>query len=215
MRLAVPGAMMALILGAATAAAETPFEREVLTALNAARTEPSAYAAGLQQYRAYFRGSLLRYPGQEKDLETREGVKAVDEAVAFLEHQAPLRPMEPSPLLATSAADLAADQAEGGTGHDGSDGSTPADRARRHGGGGFIAEVIAYGPIDAADVIRQLIIDDGVADRGHRAILYSPELRFAGVACGPHAEFGAMCVIDLSISSDGRQPADHRRAPAS
>ena len=204
MRFGIPGALIALMAVSASAAAETPLEHQVLTALNAARTDPAAFAAGLKQYRTYFHAKLLRYPGLGADIETQEGVKVVDETIAFLGHQAPLKPVESASLLAASAEDLASDQAEGGTGHQSSDGATPADRARRHGGGGYIAEVISYGSVDATDVVRQLIIDDGVADRGHRGIVYSPELRFAGVSCGPHAEFRTMCVIDLSISPDGR-----------
>jgi len=207
MRLDVPGAIMALFACATAAAAQTPFERQVLVALNAARTDPAAYAAGLKRYRTYFHGKLVHYPGADAEMETDEGVAVVDEAIAFLGHRAPLAPVAAAPLLAASAADLVADQAQGGTGHESKDGSTPSDRARRQGGGDFIAEVIAYGPIDAADVVRQLIIDDGVADRGHRGILYSPELRFAGVACGPHPEYRTMCVIDLSATQDGRAPA--------
>ena len=185
-------------------AAETSLEAQVLAALNSARTDPQNYARGLQRYRTYFDGDLIRYPGQAADLQTEEGVAAVDEAIAFTGRQPALAPVDGAPLLAASAADLAADQASGGIGHSGSDGSSPADRARRHGGGGYVAEVIAYGPVDAADVVRQLIIDDGVPDRGHRSILYSPELRFAGVACGHHPEYRVVCVIDLGIRSDGR-----------
>jgi uncharacterized protein YkwD len=213
MRFGVFGAIFVLLGGGPAAVAETPFEHQVLVALNAARTDPAAYAEGLKRYRTYFRGNVLRYPGLDAEMETQEGVKVVDEAIDFLGRQAALAPVQAAPLFAASAADLVADQAQGGTGHESSDGATPADRARRHGGGGYIAEVIAYGPIDADDVVRQLVIDDGVADRGHRNIIYSPELRFAGVACGPHPEYRTMCVIDLSISPDGRNPeARPRRA---
>lgn len=206
MRFGVFGAVVAVSLCTATAAAETPFERQVLAALNAARTDPAAYAAGLKQYRTYFHAKLIHYPGQDAEMETQEGVRVVDETISFLSRQEPLAPVVRVPLFAASAADLVADQAQGGTGHESSDGQTPSDRARRHGGGSFVAEVIAYGPIDAADVVRQLIVDDGVSDRGHRNIIYSPELRFAGVACGPHPEYRTMCVIDLSITPDGHAP---------
>lgn len=196
----------AVVLCAAPAMAETPFERQVLVALNAARADPAAYATGLKQYRTFFHARLLHYPCMEADIETQEGVKVVDETIAFLGRQVALTPVAAAPLFAASAADLVADQAHGGTGHKGNDGSTPADRTRRHGGGGFIAEVIAYGPVDPADVVRQLIVDDGVSDRGHRSILYSPELRFAGVSCGPHPEYRTMCVIDLGVTPDGTYP---------
>lgn len=189
------------------AESQTPFERQIFEQLNEARTRPAAYAKALRTYRTYFRGNMLRYPQQTADLETEEGVAAVDEAIAVLTGQAPLAPVANAPLLALVAADHVADQAKSGdVGHDGSDGGGPGDRATRRGGGAFVAEVIAYGPVDAVDVVRQLIVDDGVADRGHRGILYSPELRFAGIACGSHPEFRTMCVIDLSITPDGRYP---------
>lgn len=217
MRFGVVSAMIALLvgaLGAVLAGAETPFEHQVLVELNAARTDPVSYAEGLKRYRTYFHGNALRYPGFDAEMETQEGTAVVDEAIGFLGRQPALIPVQGAPLLAAGAADLVADQAQGGTGHESSDGATPADRAQRRGGGGFIAEVIAYGPIDAADVVRQLVIDDGVADRGHRNILFSPELRFAGVACGPHPEYRTMCVIDLSISPDGRNPEAKPRSAA-
>jgi uncharacterized protein YkwD len=199
--------------GAASGA--TAFEQQVLVALNQARADPSAYARSLQHYRTYFRANLLHYPGQDTDIETQEGVKVVDEAIAFLANRAPLQPVQSSALLGATAGDLVADQSGSGeTGHEGADGSSPGDRARRHGGGLYVAEVIAYGPIDAADVVRQLIVDDGVADRGHRTILYSTELRFAGVACGPHPEFRTMCVIDLGATADGREPGGSARTAA-
>jgi uncharacterized protein YkwD len=200
--------------GANCGSAETPLERAVLAALNSARADPAAYAHGLEQYRGYFHANLVRYPGLEADLETEEGVAAVDEAIAILNRQKSLAPVQNAPLLAASAGDLVASQANGGTGHQGGDGTSPADRVRRHGGGGFVAEVIAYGSTDAADVVRQLIVDDGVVGRGHRNILYSPELRFAGVACGPHPEFRTMCVIDLGVAADGSYPAPPGRSMA-
>lgn len=199
---------------AASAGAETPFERQVLAALNAARANPAAYADGLRRYRAFFHANLLRLPGIDADIETEEGVGVVDETIGFLGRQIPLHPVEGAPLFAASAADLVADQARGGTGHEGRDGATPAERVRRHGGGGLVAEVIAYGAVDAADVVRQLIVDDGVADRGHRSIVYSPQLRFAGVACGPHPEYRTMCVIDLGLTPDGRYPGRARGTAA-
>ena len=196
-------------------AAQTPFERQVLDALNFARTDPIGYAATLKRYRAMFRDNIVTMPGAEVDYETSEGVAVVDETIAFLERQAPLAPVAPATLLEGSAVDHVADQGvSGATGHEGRDGSTPGDRVARRGGGKFVAEVIAYGPTDAVDAVRQLIVDDGVSDRGHRSVLYAPELKYAGVSCGPHKEYRTMCVIDLGITADGRQGPPARIASA-
>jgi uncharacterized protein YkwD len=60
------------------------------------------------------------------------------------------------------------------------------------------AENISYGYDDARDVVRQLIIDSGVPTRGHRHNIFGGAYRLAGVACGPHRAYGAMCTIDFA-----------------
>lgn len=188
--------------------AQTPFERQVLDILNLARTNPAAYAETIKRYRTYFHAKIVSLPDAPADIETEEGVAVVDETINFLNRQAALSPVTTSSLLESSAADHVRDQSVSGeTGHEGSDGSSPSQRVRRRGGGAYVAEVIAYGPVDAADAVRQLIIDDGVEDRGHRVILFSPELKFAGVSCGKHPEFETMCVIDLAETPDAREEA--------
>jgi len=206
---------LALLALSGRACAATAFEQQVLAELNSARADPAGYAGSLRQYRTYFHANFVHFPGQAADVETQEGVKVVDETIAFLASRASLQPIQASALLGSVAMDLVADQsASGETGHAGADGASPSDRSRRRGGGAYVAEVIAYGSMDAADVVRQLIVDDGVADRGHRSILYSSDLRFAGVACGPHPEFRTMCVIDLAATADGNAPGRGARSVA-
>jgi uncharacterized protein YkwD len=74
------------------------------------------------------------------------------------------------------------------------------ERIERHGTvlQGVIGENIAYGPSDPRRLVMQLIIDDGVPDRGHRKNLYNSKFNSAGVACGPHPDFGTMCVINFA-----------------
>jgi hypothetical protein len=45
------------------------------------------------------------------------------------------------------------------------------------------------------DVIEDMLIDDGVADRGHRRNVYDSRARTAGIACGPHPRYGTVCVM--------------------
>ena len=188
-------------LSAVPAPAAT-FEQQVLIALNAARANPGAMADALRTYRSQFRGKLVRYAGSNVSLMTQEGVTPVDEAIDFLSHQSAVTPLAATEGLADGAAEHVADQgARGGIGHGGSDGSSPFERIERHGGQQNVAEVIQYGADQPIDVIRQLIVDDGVASRDHRRILFDPGLRFAGVACGLHRDYGRMCVIDFATSS--------------
>lgn len=190
----------------ATAPSREPaLEAGVLAEINFARTDPRAYAARLRVYRGYFRGRIVRYPGNPDGLLTAEGVWPVDEAIDFLEKQRPLPPLAPSDLLALAAGDHVAEIGPRGvTGHASANGDRAPDRVKRRGGGGNVGEVITFGPPSAVEVVRQLIVDDNVPDRSHRRILYEPELRFAGVRCGPHKRYRKMCVVNLGWSVNGK-----------
>lgn len=180
-------------------------ERAVLSELNRARTGPAVFAHSLRDQRAWYHGNLIVRPGAGAAFLTQEGAAAVDEAASFVDGEAAEAPLMPAPVLAAAAADHQLDQhGSGMTGHAGRDGSTPADRVRRRGGGSYVGEVIAYGTTDPADIVRQLIIDDGVADRGHRRLLYDASLRYAGVSCGAHPVYRYMCVVTLGRTADGR-----------
>ncbi|RYY23106.1 MAG: CAP domain-containing protein [Sphingomonadales bacterium] len=180
-------------------------EQQVLAEINFARTRPSAYAERLRVYRTYFKGRIVYYPGNPNGLRTTEGVKAVDEAIRFLDRQAPLEPIEASRLLARAAADHVTEQGpRGATGHLSANGANPRDRVQKRGGGNYVAEVITYGPPSATEVVRQFIVDDDVPGRGHRKTLFAAEMRFAGVACGPHRVYRTMCVAELGRKPDGQ-----------
>lgn len=197
-------ALLPLALAISPPAAPDPLEREVLATINFARAQPRAYAGQLRAYRKFFKGKIVWYPGNPSGLRTAEGVKAVDEAIRFLDEQPPLPPIAPSPLFALAAGDHVAEQGpRGGTGHLSKDGANPRDRVQRRGGGPWVAETITYGPPSAVEVVRQLIVDDDVPGRGHRKTLFAAELRYAGVACGPHATYRVMCVVDFGRNSDG------------
>jgi uncharacterized protein YkwD len=193
------------LLLAFAAPAQPALTREILAEINFARTRPRDYAERLRDYRALFRGKVVRYPGNPVGLMTSEGVSAVNEAIRFLEKQTPLDPIDASALLARAAGDHVAEQGpRGATGHISADGANPRDRVQRRGGGNYVAEVITYGPPSAVEVVRQLIVDDAVPGRGHRKTLFAAEMRFAGIACGSHRTYRVMCVANLGRTPDGR-----------
>lgn len=195
------GACWVLLTGASEA---TRMERDVLAEINYAREHPREYAEQLREYRRYFDGRVLNLPGDPNGLITNEGPDAVDEAIDFLERQQPLSPLDLGQLLMLAAQDHADDQgASGATGHVGRGGLTPGERVKRRGGDIYVGEGIYYGNGDAAAVVRGLIVDDGVPGRGHRALLFKPDFRYAGVGCAEHRRFGGMCVIDFAGTPDG------------
>lgn len=179
-------------------------EEDIIVQMNRARAQPAAYAKEMREYwaKAVFTDKVYVLPGLRIRHITNEGRAAVDEAIAFLERQAPLPPIAPYARLAQAAADHAASQGmEGLTGHAGPDGSRPFDRIKRRGGDlSYTGEVIYYGATaqtSAADVVRSLIIDDGVADRGHRKVIFDPRFLSAGAGCGPHKVYGGICVANF------------------
>jgi uncharacterized protein YkwD len=198
-------AALALALSAMPAAAQDG--AALVTEINRARADPQRYAEELRTYRKLFRGKIVWLPGLPHGLNTSEGPRAVDEAIAFMARQPALPPLAAAPLLAHAAGDHVRDQgASGKTGHIGGDGTTPGARVKRRGGDIYVAESITYGPERVIDVVRQLIIDDGVPRRGHRKMLFDPRWRHAGAACGPHASYRRICVIEYGDTATGAYP---------
>ncbi len=209
-----------LPLTVAMAAPATPdyarAEAEVLAVLNDARANPQAYVRHLAAYRAQFTGRVVTLPESRLTYVTREGTAPVDEAAGLLATMESQSALQAAPILATAASDHVDEQSRSGRiGHASPSGARAGDRAARRGGGRMVTEVIAYGAFSAADVVRQLIVDDGVADRGHRSAVFARHLRYAGIACGPHPRFRTVCVIDMAETLDGRAPSDLRYTMAS
>lgn len=178
----------------------------MLTELNEARRDPPAYARRVRDFRGLFTGDRFQRPG-EIAVVTREGVAAVDEAIRFLETQPALPPLARSAPLDRAAAGHGLDQGRTGqVGHTGSDGSSAHDRMRRHGRWRATGEAIAYGPTPE-HAVMQLIVDDGVPDRGHRTILFSPTYQLVGAWCGPHPVWRTVCVLNFAT------PAANPSAP--
>jgi uncharacterized protein YkwD len=174
--------------------------RDIHEETNLLRRDPAGYAAHLEPLLPRFEGRLLERPGRPH-LRTEEGAAAVREALAALRAAKPAPALRWSKGLAGGAADHVADQGPiGGLEHRGSDGSEPARRAERRGRWiGAMAENIAYGDNPARLVVIQLLVDDGVPDRGHRDNILDPRWGAEGVACGPHRRYEQICVMNYAV----------------
>lgn len=177
-------------------------EQAILAEQNRVRQNPQSYLPILEAHLASMNGegNIPNGCGRNCTLLTQEGQAAVEEAIAYLRNQPSVPALSPSGGIAQAAKAHAQDQQGGQIGHDGSDGSSPTDRIERSGVENVgTGENIAYGPTTAQSVIMNLIIDDGVPDRGHRTSLFSPDWTLTGVGCGPHASIRTVCVIDYAI----------------
>jgi len=99
--------------------------------------------------------------------------------------------------------------------HSSSDGSCAADRVSRYGRFRSTAESLWYGSAkaDARTIVLDLIVDDGVASRGHRLCVCNPIWEVVGVAYGPHSTFGTMSAMEFAAGwSPDAAAADDRRA---
>jgi uncharacterized protein YkwD len=172
---------------------------EVWKFQNAVRQNPAILLPLLEQDLKNFRGSTIWTPG-EPGLLTQEGPSAWHEAIRFIKVQRPLRSLEWNDSLAAPAVDHAYDLGpKGGTGHVGSDRSTMSDRIERHGKWLVtIAENVFCGKPDPQEIIKQLIVDDGVASRGHRDNIFHPEFGVVGIGAAPHINYGCICVLDYA-----------------
>ena len=144
----------------------------------------------------------VRIPGKTKK-RTKEGKAAYIEAIKFLEVQKPVGKLNLSDGLTKACRDHAMDLGpKGARGHTGTDGSSVSDRMRRYGQPQSTwGENLRYGRTDAGiDVIKSLLIDDGVADRGHRKNLFKEGYGVTGIYVGPHETYRAISCIDYAGS---------------
>lgn len=183
----------------------TNTETEVVKELNFARTNPKKYAAFLRTYLSHINGDKYQLPGG-CPLYLHEGKKAVEEAIQFLENLAPMKPFKGSKTLSTAAKDHALEQGRTGeTGHYGANGSTIESRIEKHAQWlGSIGENCHYGSDVARDIVIDLIIDDGIADRGHRNNIFSSAFTAVGVAVVDHSKYGTVCVQDFAADVKAR-----------
>ena len=178
----------------------TAEEQAVVREIAKIRLFPREYAKYLRALGARFEGTLWRLR-DHVPIRTNEGRSAVLEAAEFLENVQPIPGVIGySEGLHRAAREHVLDQGPSGqTGHVGTQGSRFNERIGRQGQqGSWIGEVINYGEETPRMTVIQLVIDDGVPDRGHRKNLFNPSFKVAGAAIGYHKGYGSMTVVDMA-----------------
>lgn len=199
-------------------AALTDSERDLLNEINQARANPQLYATYLEKLKPQFSGKQYT-PAGKVPLTTEEGWNAVDEAIRFLKALKPLPPLMASNGLSLAALTHVKDQGNtGNTGHRGASGMIE-ERVKPYGRwSGAIGENICYGNDSARERLMTWLIDDGFPSRGHRRRLLGTEFQVAGISCGSHPQYNAMCVLTLAGGfnefNPGTAPAKTVNTPA-
>ena len=178
----------------------SPFETSLVEEINKMRQDPQGYASLLEEQRQYYHGDVLAFPGAPR-IRTAEGAEALDEAIRDLRSTEPLPQLTVSGGLCHAARDHVEDQGKRGlVGHAGSDSSDATVRASRYSPNpAGVGENIIYGATDlTAWIMLRFLADHGIPDRGHRRNFLDPKFEFVGIACGPHAAYDGMCVLDFA-----------------
>jgi uncharacterized protein YkwD len=197
--------------GELTAESYAALEGGVLDELNRVRSNPQDYAAGLERDLQYYHANLFRRPGDDSALETREGAAAVREAIRVLRQTRAMGTLRSSLGMTLGARDHVKDQASRGLmNHKGTDGSMAWDRVSRYGDWKTkISENMTFGPSTPHDVVAALIVDDGIADRGHRKNILDPDVTMVGISCGAHKALRVMCDM-VEAGGFVEHKAEHR-----
>jgi uncharacterized protein YkwD len=177
----------------------TAIEKDVILEMNKVRTNPKKYAELYIQPRLrYFSGKNYSVPGQIT-IVTEEGATAVNGCITALNRANSVGILIPEKGLSLAAKDHVTDQGKTGqTGHNGSDRSTPETRMKRHGvfsGSWTLGENIAYGSTTGRDIIVDLLVDDGVPNRGHRTNIMNKAFTQTGAGFGTHTQYRTSCTI--------------------
>jgi uncharacterized protein YkwD len=177
----------------------TALEKDVILEMNKVRTDPKKYAElYIQPLLRYYSGKNYSVPGKIT-IVTQEGSPAVNGCITALNKASSVGILTPEKGLSLAAKDHVTDQSKTGqTGHNGSDRSTPETRMKRYGvfsGSWTLGENIAYGETTGRNIVCQLLIDDGVPNRGHRTNIMNKSFTQTGVGYGTHTQYRTSCTI--------------------
>ena len=168
-------------------------EKDVILEMNKARSNPALYAE------LYLTPRIKHFSGKlyNDSIMTQEGVAVVNECISFMKKAKPLAVLSPEKGLSLAAQYHSSTQGETNqTGHTGVDGSTPFTRIQKYGSFRTAGENIAYGTKSGRDIVADLLIDDGVSNRGHRKNIMNKDFSSTGVGyTKKHKTYGSVCVI--------------------
>jgi len=172
---------------------------DVHKAQNQVRTNPQSFIPKLEAMLPLFQGDVYRKPGKIA-LRTNEGPSAVKECIDYLRNAKPVPELTLTDGMCNACKDHANDIGpKGQVSHSGSDGSSFSKRLERYGDWmGTVGENCEFGGETGEEVVINLMVDDGVMNRGHRKNMFSPDFKFVGIACSQHGAYDHCTVLDYA-----------------
>ena len=157
-------------------------ELAVINEINYARTKPNDYV-------------LNRLSTRYTANATESYKLALDEVIDQMGKMSALPALEEADGLGKCATEWVNVSGPKGTvGHD----SNISARFRKYCTYNTLGENCSYGYSTAQDIVAELLIDDGVEDRGHRQNILKTSFTHVGVAVGSHKKYKTMCCIDFT-----------------
>lgn len=174
-------------------------QEELLAEMNLLRSNPQEYVNFLEELLKTFNGNSFKTP-DGIGIVSFEGKKPVEEAIKVLKKLNPLPELKIAEGLAKAAKDHVKDlEKHNKTGHRGTDGSFPTQRANRYGiAPSGVSENITYKVGGPRDIVLMMLIDDGNESRSHRKTILDPQLKVVGFAIGENKIGGRFCVLKLA-----------------
>ena len=151
------------------------FLQKVLDEINFVRKNPSAFADKLLTFKNYFKGKIIKFPGQKVGNQTEEGFPAYEEAAKYLKTLKPTEEMIASKGLCKIAQDFL--DANSDKSIEAIDEKGLETFIQKYGDyTGTFNNAFDFGSELPELVAVNLIVSDGDPSRGNRELLLDPEL---------------------------------------
>lgn len=170
------------------------FLPNLINEINNIRKNPSAFADKLLSFKSYFKGNVVKLPGQKVGSQTEEGFAAFEDAAKYLKTCNPVDDIIPSKGLSKIAKDYLDKIGESEINDMG---EIEIDSIIKKYGNfsGSFSNGMDFGSETPELVAINLVVSDGDPDRGNRDLILNPKLKKIGISTRIHKIYGNLTII--------------------
>ena len=170
------------------------FYYELFKEINLARRDPAAFGDKILSYKPYFKGNVMKLPGQKSGTITQEGFKAFEETASYLKSLSPVEELSPSKALGRIANDYFEKISHCDPEKiDEIDINAIINKYGTY--YGTFENGMDFGSSTPELVVISLLVSDGDETRSNREFVLNPEIKKVGVASGKHDTYGYLTII--------------------